>query len=56
MQVEFVEAKSRREASLKCPWAVKIVVIDGGYLCYESLEDYERDRTRENVPRETSER
>jgi len=41
MRQQFVEAKSKKEAQEKCPWAEKIVKVSGGYRCFESHQDYE---------------
>jgi hypothetical protein len=40
MRKEFVECKSRSTAKRRCPWAAKIAKVSGGYLCFESVEDY----------------
>ena len=41
MQQQFVEAKTKKEALAKCPWAEVIVKVEGGYMCFESRQDYE---------------
>jgi hypothetical protein len=41
MRQQYVEAKSRKEAEHKMPWAAKIVKVEGGYRGFESVEDYE---------------
>ena len=41
MQQQFVEAKTKKEAQVKCPWAEVIVKVEGGYMCFESRQDYE---------------
>jgi len=41
MRKEMVETKSRKESEKSCLWAAKIVKVDGGYMCFESLADYE---------------
>ena len=40
MKKVFAETKSRKRAQEQCPWAEKIVKVDGGYLCFESASDY----------------
>lgn len=40
MRTEFVECKSRSTAVRRCPWAAKIVKVDGGYRAFESISDY----------------
>lgn len=41
MRTQFVETDSYAAASAACPWATKIVKVEGGYWCFESLADYE---------------
>jgi len=41
MRIEIVETKSRYQAKKKCPWAVKVVKVFGGFKCFESITDYE---------------
>lgn len=40
MRTQFVTG-TRRQATQQCPWAVKIVKAEGGYMCFESVTDYE---------------
>ncbi len=40
MRIVFVECKSRSTAKRLCPWAIKIVKVEGGYHCFESITDY----------------
>lgn len=40
MRREFVETLSRKDAWEYCPWAAKIVKVYGGFMCFESHEDY----------------
>ena len=40
MKQQFVEAKTRKQAQKICSWAEKIVKVDGGYICFESYQDY----------------
>ena len=39
MRKQFVEAKTRKQAADACPWASEIIKVDGGYMCFESVED-----------------
>lgn len=41
MRQQFVEAKTIKDAKAKCPWAEKVVKVDGGYRAFESTRDYE---------------
>lgn len=41
MKTQFVEAKSRKGAKRACHWAVKIAKVFEGYMCFESVADYE---------------
>jgi len=40
MRQSFVEVKTRAQALKTCPWAAKIVKVEGGYHCFESVQDY----------------
>jgi len=41
MRKSMIECKDRRTAARHCPWAAKIVKVFGGYMCFESMMDYE---------------
>lgn len=41
MRTQFVECKSRKEAENECPWSSKIAKVCGGYMCFESVNDYD---------------
>lgn len=41
MQCEFVEVETLDEAEVACPWATIVVKVEGGYLAFESVADYE---------------
>jgi hypothetical protein len=41
MRQEFVEAKNRKEATRKAPWAVAIIKVAGGYMAFASVREYE---------------
>ena len=36
----FIGVNSRKAAAKECPWAAVIVKVDGGYMCFESADDY----------------
>jgi hypothetical protein len=40
MRKQFVECKTKEQAEKECPWAEKIVKVEGGYMCFESSVDY----------------
>lgn len=39
MRKQFVECSSRSQAAKACPWAAVIIKVDGGYMCFESVND-----------------
>ena len=41
MRTVFAENCTRRMAAREYPWAALIVKVEGGYLCFESVVDYE---------------
>lgn len=41
MRHQFVSAKTAQEARNKCPWAEKVVKVEGGYHVFESNQDYD---------------
>lgn len=41
MKTEMIACKSRSTAARKAPWAAKIVKVEGGYLAFASVTDYE---------------
>ena len=43
MRLRYVHAKGEIEALMKCTWAAAVVkVSDGYYMCFESMDDYNR--------------
>ena len=40
MKKKFIMAKSRHLAKKWCPWSVKIVKCEGGFIVFESVDDY----------------
>lgn len=41
MRKTFIQVDSRKQAKDTAPWAAKIVKVDGGYVAFESIADYE---------------
>jgi hypothetical protein len=41
MRKKFIQCENRQQAGEECPWAAIIVSVDGGYMCFESYDDYE---------------
>ena len=41
MRTQFVQVATRKAALDACPWAAKVVKVEGGYMCFESVTDYE---------------
>jgi len=39
MRKQFVPAMTRKQAADACPWASEIIKVEGGYMCFESVED-----------------
>ena len=40
MRKQFIEAKTAKKAREAAPWADKIVKVEGGYMAFESAQDY----------------
>lgn len=40
MRQIMVTVATRQAAQKAAPWAVKIVKVDGGYIAFESIQDY----------------
>lgn len=40
MRVETVEVETREEAEEACPWAAEFIQVEGGWKCFESVDDY----------------
>ena len=36
----FIDTDTRRKAVEEAPWACKIIRVGGGYLAFESFDDY----------------
>ena len=41
MRQVLIEAKRADQARRRAPWAAKVVKVEGGYLAFESIADYE---------------
>lgn len=41
MRKQFIECKDRRTAMRKATWASKVTKVEGGYIAFESVADYE---------------
>lgn len=46
MRNEFVQTESRKFAKNACPWASVITKVDGGYMAFESTQDYRAWRSQ----------
>jgi hypothetical protein len=40
MKIESVQCNSKTEAESQMPWAAIVVEVDGGYMGFESIADY----------------
>ena len=40
MKTTFIETESRYKAKKACPWASRIAKVCGGFMCFESVDDY----------------
>ena len=41
MKTEFIQTAIRDEAENQAPWAAVIVEVEGGFMAFESVDDYE---------------
>ncbi len=41
MRTQFLQVETFDEAQDAAPWAAKIVEVEGGYMAFESMTDYE---------------
>lgn len=46
MRKQFIQVETRKEAEKEAPWASKIVKVEGGYMAFENLGDYETWRSQ----------
>ena len=49
MKKKFVMVGSRQLAKKRCSWAVKIVKTEGGFIVFESVDDYKVWKKRGDV-------
>ena len=40
MKTQFIETESRYQAKKQCPWASRTAKVFGGFMCFESVDDY----------------
>ena len=40
MRTQFVQTESAKDARKSCPWQSRIAKVCGGYMCFESIDDY----------------
>lgn len=40
MRTQLCLGVSRKQAKAECPWACVIIQVEGGYICFESQDDY----------------
>lgn len=41
MRRKFISCWSRQRALEECPWASRVMKVVDGYICFESISDYE---------------
>jgi hypothetical protein len=39
MQSKFIQCETLEQALDACPWACEIIEVDGGFRCFESVDD-----------------
>jgi hypothetical protein len=44
MRKQYVECKSRTTAKRQCPWYSRTMKVVGGYIVFESVEEYETSK------------
>jgi hypothetical protein len=47
MRQQFCEVLSEKEAQILCAWASIIVEVEGGFGCWESVDEYETWKDQE---------
>lgn len=40
MKTQSIQAKSLQAAKKLAPWAAKVVKVEGGFMAFESIQDY----------------
>ena len=43
MRKQFIPSDDMTIAEQQCPWACAIMRVEGGWMCYESNDDFVRD-------------
>ncbi len=46
MRTELIQAPTAAKARKLAPWAARVAKVDGGYLAFESVTDYETWRNQ----------
>ena len=41
MNTSFVYCADRRTAKKRCPWAARITKVDGGFIAFATVDDYD---------------
>ena len=41
MRKTFIEVERLEDAEVECPWAATIIEAEGGFWCFESVQDAE---------------
>ena len=41
MRQEFIQVANRKQATARAPWAAKIVKVEGGYMAFESIAEWQ---------------
>ena len=41
MRTQFVQTGSIKKAIDECPWQSRTLKVCGGYMCFESVDDFE---------------
>ena len=41
MRQQFIQCETREEAEEAAPWAAEIVEVEGGFMAFESITDYD---------------
>ena len=40
MRTQFCAVETKEEALHTCPWAAEVAEVDGGFKCFESVDDF----------------
>lgn len=41
MRTQFIQCETIEQAENECLWAAEIVEVDGGFMAFESVADYD---------------